>query len=59
MARQLGASQVRCSYHSSDGRPGLLIDVAGEKGLDALPAHYPIGVDDLQRALSTHAASAR
>lgn len=30
---------------------GVLIDVAGAKGLDALPAHYAISPDDLQAAL--------
>jgi kynurenine formamidase len=31
---------------------GVLIDVAGFKGMDALPAHYPIGVEDLEGALA-------
>jgi len=30
---------------------GVLIDVAGYKGADALPSHYPISVDDLRGAL--------
>jgi len=30
---------------------GVLIDVAGDKGLEALPGHYPITVEDLQHAL--------
>ncbi|MBW3597015.1 MAG: cyclase family protein [Planctomycetes bacterium] len=30
---------------------GVLIDVAGYKGVEALPAHYPIGREDLQAAL--------
>ena len=30
---------------------GVLIDVAGFKGVDALPAHYSITVDDIQGAL--------
>jgi kynurenine formamidase len=30
---------------------GVLIDVAGDKGLEALPGHYPITVEDLRHAL--------
>ena len=30
---------------------GVLIDVAGSKGVDALPGHYSITVEDLQNAL--------
>ena len=30
---------------------GVLIDIAGYKGVDALPGHYPITVEDLQAAL--------
>lgn len=31
---------------------GVLIDVAASKGLEALPAHFPIGVEDLEAALA-------
>jgi len=31
---------------------GVLIDVAGYKGLDALPSHYPISIDDLTGTLA-------
>ena len=30
---------------------GVLIDVAGSRGVEALPAHEPIGADELRRAL--------
>jgi kynurenine formamidase len=38
---------------------GVLIDVAGAKGLDALPSHYPISVADVELALSRQAVELR
>jgi len=38
---------------------GMLIDVAGDKGVDALPAHYPISVDDLRGAIETQQTQVR
>jgi kynurenine formamidase len=45
----------------ADGIPpiivrGVMIDVAGWKGVDALPSNYPIGPKDLQAALSAQKA---
>lgn len=38
---------------------GVLIDVAGYKGVEALPAHYAIGVDDLRGALQKQGTELR
>lgn len=38
---------------------GVLIDVAGSKGLAALPSHYPITVEDLQAALRKQSTQLR
>ena len=38
---------------------GVLIDVAGYKGLDALPSFYPISIDDLTGALAKQKTTLR